>query len=402
MSRGALFWILLLLSWATACRPAAPAGFTHDAYIWQRQWTPAVERAVQASSSRVAGWRVLGAEIEARGRLIESAPRLDVLARTGKPVTVVVRISGQVADWDREDVVRRGVALVRRWRDAGVDVIDLEIDHDCGTAGLRQYALFLEQLRRNRPPGVTLSITALPAWLESDRVEEVLRSVDLAVLQTHAVQDPRFGLFDADRARAWAWAWSKISAVPFRIALPTYGSRVTWTPAGRIIAIESEAHTFGDPANSRELFATPRDIVGFIETVRRDPPPHLQGISWFRLPTDEDDRAWSLDTWHAAIDRRPLTSDIRVDVEPDETIPGLYDVFLRNRGDVEDAVPPAVMVTAAGGCEAADAMAPYTMEQERQAISFRRQTPRLLARHQQTLIGWVRCRRGEVQAHAQS
>jgi hypothetical protein len=188
--------------------------------------------------------------------------------------------------------------------------------------------------------------------------------------------------------------------VPFRIALPTYGSRVTWTPAGRIIAIQSEAPTLGDPTDSRELFAAPRDIIKFIDTLRRDPPSHFVGFTWFRLPVDEDERAWSLDTWHAVIDGRPLAADISAVVERHATIPGLYHVFLRNRGDVEDAAPAVVMVT--GTCEAADAIAPYAMEKRGDGIEFRRVAPRLLALHRQTLIGWVRCARGEVRVHAHS
>src|SRR5688572_12726504 len=66
----------------------------HDAYIWQRQWTPSLDRAVIASASRVRAWRVLAAEIDSRGQVVESSPHLDVLARTARPVVPVIRISG--------------------------------------------------------------------------------------------------------------------------------------------------------------------------------------------------------------------------------------------------------------------------------------------------------------------
>ncbi len=394
--------ILALCAMCVACRQPAPVPVTHDAYIWQRYWTPALDRAALDSAPHIASWRVLATEIDAHGRIIESAPHLDVLAHTGKPVTPVMRISGQASEWNHADLIARALALVQRWGDAGVVVNGIEIDHDCGTASLRQYASFLRQLRQARPAdhALALSITALPAWLDSDFLGKVLQQVDQAVLQVHAVQHPSLGLFDPDRAKAWAEEWSKISAVPFRIALPTYGSRVTWTPAGRIVAIESEAPTLSDPTDSRELFAAPRDIIAFIATLKRHPPAHFAGFAWFRLPTAEDERAWSLDTWHAVIDGRPLASEISAVVERHDTIPGLFNVYLRNRGDVEEAFPAAVMVT--GACEAADAIAPYAMEKRGEGIEFRRVSPRLLALHRQTLIGWVRCATGEVQVHAHS
>jgi hypothetical protein len=398
-------YVAIVACCAMACHVTSPLPMTttHDAYIWQRLWTPALDRAAIDSATHIATWRVLAIEIDARGRAIESTPHLDVLARIGKPVTPVIRISGQLADWNpaaQVDVIQRGLALIQRWRDARVVVGGIEIDHDCGTASLRQYAAFLRQLRQARPRDLAMSVTALPAWLDSDFLGEVLQQVDQAVLQVHAVQHPSQGLFDADRAHAWAAAWSKVSAVPFRIALPTYGSRVTWTPAGRIIAITSEAPTLGDPTDSRELFAAPRDIAGFIDTIRRDPPAHFVGFAWFRLPTDEDARAWSLDTWHAVIDGRPLAADISAMVERHATIPGLYNVFVKNAGDVEDAFPSAVTIT--GTCDTADAIAPYAMEKHREKIEFTRVAPRLLALHRQTLIGWVRCSGGEVQVHAHS
>ncbi len=59
-----------------------------------------LDRAVTASASRVRAWRVLAAEIDARGQTVESSPHLDVLARTGRPVIPVFRISGRLPDWD--------------------------------------------------------------------------------------------------------------------------------------------------------------------------------------------------------------------------------------------------------------------------------------------------------------
>ncbi len=128
----------------TACgrarfdRGADRATLGHDAYIWQRQWSPSLDRAVIASASRVRTWRVLAAEVDSRGQLVESSPHLDVLARAARPVIPVIRISGRLPDWDEHDLtrdlVRHTQTLVRRWRDAGVDVTGVEMDHDARRA----------------------------------------------------------------------------------------------------------------------------------------------------------------------------------------------------------------------------------------------------------------------------
>lgn len=399
-------------AWGRAAR--VPLG--HDAYIWQRQWTPSLDRAVIASASRVRAWRVLAAEVDSRGQIVESSPHLDVLARTARPVIPVIRVSGRLSDWNENDPARdlnqlligHSQTLVRRWRDAGVDVTGVETDYDCPTGSLPRYASFLAALRQAHPRDVTLSITALPTWLDSARLSDVLQHVDEAVLQVHAVQDPQAGLFDREQARVWARKWSEVSrkasagGVPFRIALPTYGSRVTWTRAGRIAAIESEARTFADPADGRELVVTPRDVTAFLDTLRDDRPSNLAGLVWFRVPTAEDERAWSLDTWHAVMDGRALPGEINAIVEPSATIPGLYDVYVNNRGNVDAMIPARVTLTSRGTCEAADAVAPYAMEKQRTAIEFRRVSPRLLARDRRTLIGWVRCPIEEIQVHAGS
>ena len=276
------------------------------------------------------------------------------------------------------------------------------MDHDCPTGSLPRYASFLAALRQAHPRDITLSITALPTWLDSARLRDVLQHVDEAVLQVHAVQHPEAGLFDRDQARAWAREWAEVSGVPFRVALPTYGSRVTWTRAGRITAIESEARTFADPAAGRELFATPLDVTAFLATLRDDRPSNLTGLVWFRVPAAEDERAWSLETWHAVMDGRALAGEINAIVEPSATIPGLYDVYVDNRGNVDAMIPERVTLTSRGTCEAADAVAPYAMEKRRTAIEFRRVSPRLLARERRTLIGWVRCPIEEIQVHAGS
>src|ERR1700722_5911312 len=136
---------------------------SQDAYVWQRQWTPAVVAALEAASPRIRTWRVLAAQADASGHLRASAIDDDALGRSGRPVVLVVRIEGRLLLWDERLLLDDLRALVARWRGGHVPITGIEIDHDCGTARLAFYAKFLTQLRAALPATMLLSITALPA-----------------------------------------------------------------------------------------------------------------------------------------------------------------------------------------------------------------------------------------------
>src|SRR6185369_6869028 len=141
-------------------------------------------------------WRVLAAQSDERGHLRPTAVEWTALENNGRPVILVVRIDGQLAQWDEEVLLDDLRAVLSWWRQNRVPVAGVEIDHDCGTARLSAYARFLAELRTRIEDGVPLSITALPAWLSAPNLDTVLAQADEVVLQVHAVQSPRGGLFD--------------------------------------------------------------------------------------------------------------------------------------------------------------------------------------------------------------
>ena len=121
------------------------------------------------------------------------------------------------------------------------------------TARLAAYARFLSNLRSRMGRAVPLSITALPAWLSSPEVDEVFAQADEIDLQVHAVQNPRMGLFNRERARAWIDELLHRTSKPFRVALPAYGSRVSWREDGNLLAIEGEMPLFAGGSSAIEL-----------------------------------------------------------------------------------------------------------------------------------------------------
>ena len=81
---------------------------------------------------------------------------------------------------------------------AGQHLVGLQIDHDCPTYSLTEYARFLQGLRAALPPEDLLSITALLDWFrEGTALTDVVAQVDEFVPQFYDVSEvapPREGI----------------------------------------------------------------------------------------------------------------------------------------------------------------------------------------------------------------
>jgi hypothetical protein len=270
---------VVLIVAAAATRPAArprAAPLTHDAYVWQRRWTGAVRDAVATAPSELAGLRVLTVDVDAAGpgwAEVDAA----TLAAAGRPVTAVVRIAGArlPAEVPMADVLAR----VAAWRAAGVEVVGVEIDHDCASAALPDYAAWLA---RHRPPApLRFSITALPAWADSAALRAVAAAVDELVVQVHAVRAP--ALFEP-RAAGPGWRGSRGGAGG-GAAGGAADLRRWWRARS-----SARARPRSRPSCAGSSAATPADP-------RRRVVP---------LPVAGDDRAWAVATLRAVIAGAPL------------------------------------------------------------------------------------------------
>lgn len=393
MPRRVLARLAALLALA-GCHAAHPPP-TSDVYVWQRAWRPALAEALRDAADRTHAWRVLAAEADAAGRLRPVAIVPAALAATRRPVVLVVRIDGQLAGLDGAALVRDIVDLRQRWQAQGLAPVGIEIDHDCASARLPDYATWLAQLRRGLGAQVPLSITALPAWLASPDLDAVLAQVDESSLQVHAVRQPRAGLFDAALARQWADAWARRSPKPFRVALPTYGTRVGFDADGRIADITSEAPTLAAADERRELSVSPAAVAAFMQALADDPPRGWIGWTWFRLPTTDDRRAWRLATWRALVDGRPLAAPATLAWQASAgDAAGTYDAILGNAADVDADLPPRLALPAA--CTLADGVNGFHLAAVATAQAgpaLQPDSPGLLAPHARRVVGWARCAR---------
>jgi uncharacterized protein DUF3142 len=365
---------------------------THDVYVWQRRWTPALREALWESRQLVVAWRVLGAEIGADGEAIATGVDLDAVRESARPTVVVLRIDGQITDWNDRRILATALGLVEEFRGAGVKVSGVEIDYDCATRRLPAYASFLGRFHDALAPQapLKLTITMLPAWLGDAALADVLRNVDEVVLQTHSVLSPERGLFDLALARSWVATLAALKPTSFRVALPTYGHQVSFDAGGLAVAIESEAPRGLGGMRSQELFASPDVISRFVGELRQDPPPAFAGVAWFRLPTRADRRAWSLATWKAVIEGGSMAGTAAVRAVATDT-PGTFDLVAVNQTAIDRELPRAFTVVNGDDCEEADALSHYRLDPRQRGFRFSLAEPALLASNERRLIGWVRC-----------
>ncbi len=296
----------------SSCAPKERSyALANDAYVWQRSWNDSLLKALTESASSVQKWRVLAAEADAKANLTPIRINPKALQRLQKPVIAVVRIDGRRGTPLGNKLAGEIAAVASDWKAHGVPVQGIELDYDCVTSQLAHYRDFLRVFRARIPRELRLSITALPSWMASSELPELLAEVNETVLQVHSVSRPDKGLFDRATAMKWANTWCRLSSTPFRIALPTYWSRVSWNVDGRIASIESEVDKHGNDPISRDIVLQPAEVASMVAELRRAPPEHFTGIAWFRLPTDSDRRAWSLRTWQIVMRGGPLRESPR-------------------------------------------------------------------------------------------
>jgi hypothetical protein len=357
----------------------------HDAYIWQRNWTPAVVRAASRSADLVRGWRILVAEADRSGRWTDVRVPWEQVRETGRPVTAVVRIDGRL------DEARMGAMVDRVMETTGLlsAIAGLEIDYDCPTSKLETYAQFLSALRHRLAPSVALSITALPTWMNAPHLGRLAVDLTEVVLQVHAVDDPRRGLFDPDQAERWIRAFAPRIGRPFRVALPAYDVRVGWSADGRLARVEGERPLLGGAADGQTLTAAPDAVLQLLHRLEGSAPDGLVGIAWFRLPVDTDKRAWSAETWRAVVTDHLPSVQVSAALEATDG-PELWNVVLSNDGTIDAPLPRQVRLDLA--CGAADGANGF------QLITQGGLSPVLEARgngrlraHSKRTIGWARC-----------
>ncbi|MET0230665.1 MAG: DUF3142 domain-containing protein [Rhodanobacteraceae bacterium] len=368
--------------------PACAFAIDHDAYVWQRVWTDGVRAALAESRDDFRAVRILVAQSGRSGRWIETNADPHELAHDARKRIAVVRFDGAGEPPDAAQFVAYVTALAGRWQEAGSPLAGVEVDYDAGTRRLGAYATRLREIRARLPRELALSITALPAWLDSDALEDVLASVDEPVLQLHAVQNPARGLFDRALAERWVRAFAPHASHGFRVALPAYESRVRFDADGDAIAVENEMRV--DAARSsdaRDLRVAPADVVALLASLERAPPAGWHGVAWFRLPVPGDRRAWTLAALRDVMSGH--TPVPRIEAHALAREGGASDIVVANGGAAGGPLPSLVVV--GDRCAAADGANGWRVEPTADGWRFAVDPSRWLGAQTQIVAGWIRC-----------
>jgi len=372
------------LSASTSHTDTRATSLPHDAYVWQRIWTPKVIAAVHRSADLVRAWRILLAEADRTGRWTKVAIPWNDLRATGRPIVAVLRIDGRLDEPRMPALLDQVVAIVDA---ASNPLAGVEIDYDCPTSKLATYARFLVALRTRLPASLKLSITALPTWMNAPGLERLFSPLDEVVLQVHAVDDPRRGLFSPTQADNRVRAFARRIGRPFRVALPAYDVRVTWSRDGALATVEGEVPLLTGATPGDTLRAPPEAVLAFLHAMQRAAPDNLAGIAWFRLPTDADRRAWSPETWRAVLTDRLPPARLSAALVPAEAA-DLWTVTLSNDGAVDATVPRRVQLDAA--CALADGANGFRLAAGT-PLALEHSGNGRLRPHDTRIIGWARC-----------
>ncbi|MCD4823741.1 MAG: DUF3142 domain-containing protein [Phycisphaerae bacterium] len=403
-----------------AARTAGP--MPQAVYVWQRAWTPAVRQAVRDDGCAFSEIIALGAEVrfhQHRPVVTNVAIDFDALRASGRPVGLALRIgaySGPFhADADATKfIVQQAGQLVRRGQAAGIEPVELQVDFDCPTSKLSGYREWVRAIQRELAglgtPAVPVTITALPTWLDTPAMADLIVAADGYVLQVHSFERPRAGkkptLCDPGQARR-AVERAGLLGKPFRVALPTYGYVVAFSSEGRFLGLHAEGPSPNWPAtaNRQTVSADPAELAELVSHWTKDRPAMMTGLIWYRLPVATDCLNWPMVTLAEVIAGRTPRAKLRARVRCDGT--GLADIELHNIGQADASGAKTVRVHWSHKAKllAADALNNFTHHHTGEnEVQFRFSPPAgqaMQIRPGQTVpVGWLRLdKHAEVTAH---
>lgn len=329
-------------------RTSPPPAFRQAVYVWQEAWTPPVAAAVSRSASAFEDWMVYAAQLTRKGENLETGEKAiqwSTLAERGLRPVLVIRVEDAVKlglkGFEPEAVATRLASLMQKLsaeaERAGVATSGFQLDYDAPTSRLREYARLLSALRLALP-GVPLSITVLPDWLNSSQLPNLLTGLDFYVLQVHSLSTPNsiadpYVLCDVRRLQSWLKAAARVK-VPYFVALPTYGYRFVFDAQGAYAGFGAEGRDLHPPKDFqiRDIISDPVAMAGVVRDLRSDRPESCLGIVWFRLPVETDRLNWAWPEMQAVMAGREPRTQFSLEIRTQS--PGLAEAWIVNTGEV--------------------------------------------------------------------
>jgi hypothetical protein len=364
---------------------AKPFVACSHAYVWQRRWNQALANSLAEANGLFQGLRVLVMEMDPDGRIHHINLSPTMLRQFRGELRPVIRVNGaHPPSWQQlHDGVQQ--ALVH-WQRAGLSMNAIELDHDCASARLPEYQATLAQLRLHWPE-LQWSITALPSWLNSPIHRALFDTVDEVVLQVHALDRGTAQLFDLKQAQRWFETMrARHPRLRFWLALPAYGIAVGELAGQPRVLAEGVRQA---PSDWRELQVEPHALARWLRQLEAqvETPVGFQGWIWFRLPTAEDARAFSMRTL-AAIERGERLQGTLSSAVIDQGAQR-YLLRLHSSGTLAVELPERLQVS--GQCSAAGALADVELVRHQQGYLLTRNQQMIIKAGEVVDLAWLRC-----------
>ena len=390
-----------------ACNRTAPTvsgPLPQRGYLWQRDWTGAVNDAVFEAQKRMDGVVVLGAEIGWAGKkpeVVRANINWETLKSQHVSCSIALRIAPYSGPFVANDPTARfivGVAksLVDLAASHGIAPSEFQIDFDCAQKDLRQFRAWLRVLREAVHP-LRFVITTLPAWLDDPEFVPLVREADGYVLQVHSVPYSnaydRTTLCDVALARTWVGKAARLG-FPFSVALPTYRCSAGYDAAGKLLSVAMDSVQPPWPPDTRVLeFATNADEVAMlVKEWRRKRPRQLREIIWYRIPVATDLRNWRWVTLSAVMAGRKPLHQLVVLQEGENPI----DLAIANTGEADEVLDSVVTTSWSNNViVAADALPGWIVDltDSRAVFATAAEHRMRLSAGAKRRIGWLRYER---------
>jgi hypothetical protein len=368
-------------------------------YLWQREWTPAVEKAFAEAQDRLDGVIILGGEItwqEAPPHFLRSSIRWDAVAQSAKPIGLAVRVApfaGGFNEMNAKFIIDVTRKLLAEAAERQVTLSEFQLDYDCPQKNLAAYRMFLHSLGQVVQP-TRFTITTLPAWLSEAEFLGLIHEVDGYVLQVHSV--PALGkgenavLCDPQMAKRWTEKAARFGR-PFSVALPTYRCLGGYDANGKLLGVAMDSVQPSWPGGTRvlEVGANADELAHLVTDWKRGRPAALKDIIWYRVPIETDLRNWRWPTFAAVLEGRALTRDLEATCAGDNPI----DLMLVNNGEAEEQFTGEITAEwKDAALVSSDAIAGWTVRIEGERAVFSSAAPNALrlSPGERRVIGWLR------------
>jgi hypothetical protein len=383
------------------CQRHSSGPMPQRGYLWQRDWTPATEKAFAEAERRLDGVIILGGEVIWDGttpHFSKASIHWDVVASSKKSIALALRVAPFNGRFETDAATSHFIretakSLLVEASEHGVRISEFQIDFDCAQKKLADYRALLHSLGEVVRP-LSFSITALPAWLDEPEFANLQNEIDSYVLQVHSVPAIRKNenavLCDPETAKKWVKKAARLGR-PFSVALPTYRCLGGYDENGKLLGVAMDSIQPAWPRGTRvlEIGANAEQMAQLLGQWKRARPPSLRELIWYRVPTETDARNWHWPTLAAVMEGRPPKHKLQLASEGENPI----DLVLLDDGEADEQFAGEITVDwDDSGLVSSDALPGWTLrvEDHRVVFAIAGENALRLSPGERRAIGWLR------------